>query len=105
MDHPIHIWKGSSGKEYTYWIYELPANLPARPGNFIFVKAEGAPWHPLYVGQAQDLSVRFDDHHEPIDRAISKATHIHVHSSSANEEERRREEDDLVRGFPQAQHG
>ena len=97
------VWKGASGKEYTFWIYELPANLRSgHDGNYIYCKVENNLWVPIYVGQG-DLGDRsdIDSHHQSPCLRIKGATHFHCHKN-ARLADRRAEEKDLLKNYPQA---
>mgnify|MGYP001565336527 CR=1 FL=1 len=89
-------WPGQSGRTYRYWIYELPPNLKAAPGNYIFAK-ESSPsrWTPVYAGETEDLSERFNDHHKMPCIKRNGATHIHAHLNDS-EDARLDEEADLI---------
>lgn len=91
-------WRGASGKSYKYWIHRLPPNFSPVPGNYIFAK-EVSPgkWKPIYIGQSDDLSERFDNHHKADCIARNGATHIHAHKNAAGETSRLAEEADLVK--------
>ena len=90
-------WPGQSGSEYKYWIYPIGTGFKEVPGNYIFAK-ETRPntWTPIYIGETGDLSERFDNHHKMPCIKRQGATHIHVHTSSANAAVRRTEETDLI---------
>jgi len=90
-------WDGKSGKTYKYWIYEIGYTFAQEPGNYIFAK-ETKPhtWSPIYIGQTDDLSERFDYHHKMPCIRRNKATHIHAHKSSTSEAVRQAEETDLI---------
>lgn len=92
------LWEGESGRKYKYWIYPLPPNFDAKPGNYIFAK-ETRPgyWAPIYIGQTSDLSERFEDHHAMPCAKRNGATHIHAHTTEGGESARLAEETDLVR--------
>ncbi len=91
------MWEGQSGKSYEYWIYRLPPNFDAKPGNYIFAR-EVSPgrFSPVYIGETNDLSQRFDNHHKAQCIEDKGATHIHAHVNSGGEALRRAEEADLV---------
>jgi hypothetical protein len=97
MSNETIIWEGRSGTEYKYWIHPLPPNFREVPGNYIFAK-ETKPdtFTAIYIGEAGDLSDRFDNHHAMPCIKREGATHIHVHTSSAGEQARRDEESDLI---------
>jgi len=95
-DTPTIHWLGQSGEKYKYWIYELPANLKAEAGNYVFAKeTKPGSWSPVYIGQTNDLSERFDDHHKMPCIKRNGATHIHAHLNS-DRQTRLDEESDLV---------
>ncbi len=73
-------WPGKSGKTYRYWIYKIGTPLKADGGNYIFTK-QTAPnrFFPIYIGQTEDLDIRFDNHHKKDCISRAGATHIHAH--------------------------
>ena len=93
---PAIDWKGKSGKTYRYWIYPLPPNFKAEPGNYIFAK-EPTPgrWTPIYIGQTENLNERFEDHHAMPCIKRNGATHINGHLNS-DKQARLNEESDLL---------
>ena len=91
------LWKGDSGKEYKYWLYDLDATHDAVPANYIFVKETKTNYYaPIYIGETEDISERFDYHHKIDCIKRNGATHIHAHKSSSDKETRCEEESDLI---------
>jgi hypothetical protein len=91
------LWDGKSGKEYKYWIYEIGHPMKAVPGNYCFAKETNPnTWTPIYFGETEDLSERFDHHHKIDCLRRNGSTHIHTHTSSAGKEVRCEEETDLI---------
>lgn len=93
---PTISWAGKSGKTYKYRIYKINTKFVKKPGNYVFAKETKPDWFsPLYIGQTQDLSSRFTDHHaqECLDR--NGVTHITVHVNEDGEQARLDEETDL----------
>ena len=92
------VWEGASGKEYKYWIYDIGyANFDSVPGNYIFAKEAPPKTHsPIYIGETEDISERFDYHHKIDCIKRNGATHIHAHKSSSAKETRCEEESDLI---------
>lgn len=90
-------WDGRSGRTYKYWIYKIGTTFEKAPGNYIFAK-ETKPntFRPIYIGETEDLSERFDDHHKMPCIKQEGATHIHVHKNTGGETARQAEEADLV---------
>ena len=85
-------WEGTSGKLYKYGIYTIGTELKAEAGNYIFAKkrpiGERAPlsreeWTPLYIGETEDLSTRFGNHHKKACTRKYGATHIYAHHNSS----------------------
>ena len=102
-DHEKCIWTGESGKEYTYYIWHLPADFkPHQDGNYIFSKKnDKGRWVPIYIGQG-DLADRVsDDHHQAACIKRKGATHVHVHLNP-KEEDRTDEESDLLANYTNA---
>ena len=92
----IH-WSGLSGRQYEYRIFPLGTNFKAVPGNYIFAKEISPGQHvPIYIGETEDLSERFDNHHKMPCIRLQGATHIHVHQNQGGGAARRLEERDLV---------
>jgi hypothetical protein len=102
-EHQTCDWIGASGKEYTYYIWALPAGIdPDQDGNYIFSKknSEGK-WTPIYIGEG-DLCTRISDSHHQAQCIKSKgATHVHVHRNSSGQN-RRDEEADLLARYTNA---
>ncbi len=96
MENTI-IWDGISGKEYKYWIFPIGTTMKALPGNYIFAQ-EITPgrFRPIYVGETEDLSVRFESHHKMTLILLRGASHVCTHSGSPIAEIRRAEERDII---------
>jgi len=92
-------WEGTSGKTYKYWIYDIGYdNFDAVPANYIFTKETEPQTHrPIYIGETEDISERFDNHHKIDCIKKNGATHIHAHKSSTSKETRCAEESDLIK--------
>jgi hypothetical protein len=101
-EHPTINWKGASGREYKYYIWELPANFdPNQDGNYIYSRLnENNRWVPIYIGQG-DLKDRTDNHHQATCIKRKGAAHIHVHLN-AREQDRLAEERDLLANYTNA---
>ena len=93
------IWEGSSGKKYKYWIYDIGHdNFDPVPANYIFAKETSPKIHKeIYIGETEDISERFDNHHKMPCIKQNGATHIHAHKSNIIKETRREEESDLLK--------
>ena len=94
---PTILWEGQSGEKYKYYIYRLDATHNAVPANYIFAK-ETRPsfWKPIYIGETEDISERFDYHHKIDCIRREGATPIYTHKSSEDKKVRCAEESDLV---------
>ena len=95
---PTIEWPGKSGQTYKYWIYKYGQhNFDAVAGNYCFAKETNPGyWSPIYFGETEDLSERFDYHHKIDCIKRNGATHIHAHKSSSDKKARCEEETDLV---------
>jgi len=91
------MWEGASGTEYKYWIYDIGYNnFDPVPANYIFAKETKPKTHsPIYIGETEDISERFNYHHKIDCIKRNGATHIHAHKSSDNKNVRVAEEQDL----------
>ena len=91
-------WEGISGKKYKYWIYDIGYDkFDPVPANYIFTKEPKPRTHePIYIGETEDISERFDYHHKIDCIRRNGATHIHAHKSNSDKEIRCLEESDLI---------
>lgn len=97
--HPQITWVGQDERKnkfvYTYWIY--PGNTAWNPvyGNYILAKFEHHQWVPVYIGETASLQVELRDGYQHVAEwpciKRSGATHIHVHTSSADPSARQAE--------------
>ncbi len=89
-------WKGQSGKQYVFTVYDKKQKFNQVDGNYIFAKQTLGTWFAVYIGEG-DLQSRTQDE-EHLKCAESKGfTHYHVHVNK-NEKERKAEESDLILG-------
>lgn len=64
------IFKGKSGKDYKFIVYSWDTNFKENYGGVYFItkrykNSSGNYSHErIYVGQSEDLSSRFDNHHK-----------------------------------------
>jgi len=94
---PTVLWRGFSRKEYRYWIYPIGTAFEKGPGNYVFAK-ETRPtfWAPVYVGETEDLSTRFDNHEKLPCIMHNNATHLHIHAGSSSKYVRMEEKADIT---------
>jgi hypothetical protein len=93
-------WIGKSRKTYEYYIFNLPPNLKAIPGNYIFTKQnDQGKWVPVYIGETKDLSERFNNHHKTTCINRKGATHLHAHINDQGLISRQTEEQDLLDNY------
>jgi hypothetical protein len=93
--------KGKSGSSYTFEVYKLNTDFKALGGLYLFTKADGTTHTHIYLGQTQDLSSRFTNHHK--EQCIDKhgGTHISVRVMNAEKERLAAEKDLLaIYNFP-----
>lgn len=93
------VWTGSSGTDYTYYVYSISTGFKPAACNYILARQVGPKWKPVYIGQTSDISERFDSHHKALCIQRAGATHIHVHTSADDESERKEEEQDLIANY------
>lgn len=91
------MWRGRSGREYRYSIYQIGANLEAGPGNYIFTE-ETTPgtFLPVYIGQSADLSERLDRLEVMPCIRRNRAVFIHVRLNDEGQKARIAEANDLI---------
>jgi len=79
--------------------------MPDKPGIYIYAKkTTSGEWSAIYVGEAQDIADRIEEHsllRNDADRCImaSKPTHIHVNIMTMHIDERQAEEKDLIKNY------
>lgn len=91
-------WEGQTGRRYRYWIYYIGTSFKKVPGNYIFAK-QNVPlpdFSPIYIGETEDLSERFENHPKMPCIKRNGATHIHVHINRDGKTFRKAEEGDLI---------
>lgn len=94
------VWTGLDGTHYAYKVFDLTVNWNDVPGNYIFVKHDGANWHPLYIGETENFSVRLGPQHEKWSAALRHGmTHVHAHTGSEHRVTRRDEERNLIASY------
>ena len=91
------IWFGKSRRLYEYDVFPVGTTFKAVPANYIFTR-ETSPgmYDPIYIGETEDLSERFDNHHKMPCIRREEATHIHVHKNDDGVMARRQEKRDLL---------
>ena len=97
------VWKGASGRSYTYYVYAMPAGLnDGQDGNYVYAKRLDGRWQPIYIGQG-DLGERTDinAHHQSRCLKTKGATHVHARKNGG-EADRLAEERDLLKAYPEA---
>lgn len=97
-------WTGVSGRQYTFHIVGLSADLePGARGNYIYAKLNrDNTWRPIHVGHG-DLSVRGSQC--PAEMQCIKrlgATHVHIRLTGGGEETRAAVARDLLARYSEA---
>src|SRR5690242_5217914 len=97
-------WTGVSGRQYTFHVVGLSADLePGARGNYIYAKRNpDNTWRAIHVGHG-DLSVRCSQC--PAEMQCIKrlgATHVHVRSTAGGEETRAAVARDLLARYAEA---
>ena len=94
---------GKSGTKYQFEIYEIGTSFSAIGGVYAFTKryekSDGNFSHgTIYIGETEDLSTRFDNHHKQgcIERENSNCISIHP---DENEESRLAKEKDILENY------
>ena len=93
-------WPGASGVTYSYTVFEWPKTFNTdKPGNFIFSRLVGGQWQAIYVGETDDLSKNYSEHHALSCIEAQGVTHIHAHFSERGQDERLFEKRDLIETY------
>ena len=72
VNTPSVVFKGKSGTDYTFWVYSRDTKFQEGCSGIYFVtrreQVDGGSFNHtrVYVGQTDDLSTRFDDHHKEL---------------------------------------
>jgi hypothetical protein len=90
-------WKGKSGTEYTFNVYQMDGKWNPVPGVYIFSVVENGYWQPIYIGQCVSFQERISSaHHKWSDALRRGATHVHAMHCDLGEAARRSIEADLL---------
>ena len=91
-------WTGQSRSRYIYFVYDIPMKPFDAPANYIFTRwdRKTQTWYPLYIGETDNLTQRFNNHEKWPCAQQHGVTHIHVHNKSTSQLDRRLEKDDLI---------
>jgi len=94
-------WRGGSGQQYTYSVYDLDF-VPAadQDGNYVFAKEIQNGWEAVYIGQG-DMKTRRAAHLNEGCVTRNGATHFHGHLNRT-ESAGLAEESDMLDGNPEA---
>ena len=89
-------WTGWSGRQYEYEVYRIGTTFPALPANYIFAKINANNrWEAVYAGETDNLSTRFQYHHQQACIDSHGTKHIHVRIHRGGGDARREEERDI----------
>ncbi len=75
-------WPTSDGQMHEFGVYTIDASWKKVGGVYIFTYADGQRWHPLYVGETEDFSVRLPAHERWQEAVRLGATHVHARSET-----------------------
>lgn len=90
--------KGLSGNAYAFKVYPWGTSFNSIGAVYTALKRNASNYTILYIGQTEDLSKRFDDHHKQLCFDRNGKTHIGVHVE-ASEARRFAKETDLIRNY------
>lgn len=90
--------KGASGNTYAFNVYPWGTPFKQIGAVYTVLKKSGTNYTILYIGQTEDLSERFDNHHKQACFDRNGKTHIGVHAEPS-ETKRFAKETDLVRNY------
>jgi excinuclease UvrABC nuclease subunit len=78
MDDEIITATGASGAKYSFYVYPWGTDLRQVGGVYMILRKESqnGNYDVLYVGQTNDLSERFDNHHKQPCFDRNRKTHI-----------------------------
>ncbi|MCK9390117.1 MAG: hypothetical protein M0Q01_00950 [Syntrophales bacterium] len=72
-------WPLGNGQTLEFTIYNPNTTTwNAVPGLYIFTYVTQGYWKPLYIGQANDFSIRIPSHERYAEAVRNGATHIHA---------------------------
>ena len=100
---------GISRKEYIFDLYtfddfsELRNAFLTRAGVYLFTRRrptnEGFTHDLVYLGETEDLSKRFDNHHKEKEIKANYANCIGIHAAPANDKQRKMIETDILAAY------
>jgi hypothetical protein len=80
---------------YNYGVFNVGTSFKNEAGNYMFAYQGYNGWHPVYIGQSNDLGQRLANHPKWLEAKKKGATHILAHLNSG-ESARMNEEADLI---------
>ena len=95
---------GSSGAQYSFKVYPWDTQFKAVGAVYLVLRKGNPNFDLLYVGQTEDLSSRFDDHHKQPCFDRKGRTHIAILVESS-EAQQLRIESDLVTKYQPSCNG
>ena len=79
-------WTGNSGSVYDFELYPISTDFNPIGACYIFTKRMNTgDWQDIYIGQTQDLSERFDNHHAMPCIRQNGATHICIYTAGMHD--------------------
>ncbi len=90
---------GLSGRQYNFGVYKYGTNF--KPIGVVYAvthRNSASEYDVIYIGQTEDLSDRFDNHHKESCFIRNNVNCICVHTES-NENQRLRIEQDLTHNY------
>ena len=93
-------WTDVSLNTYKFEVFDINTKFNPVSGIYIFcILNRNGNWHPLYIGEANDLSSRFQRHHKLPQAILMGATHFHILRFDGGEMSRKRIESDLIKNY------
>jgi hypothetical protein len=101
MTNTTVVFKGASGRQYTYYVNPKGTLFLDNPGNYCFGKHINGTITPLYFGECESLKGRnYDNKHERGPCADARGWNVTcAHTSSNSKSDRCAEETDLRRAY------
>ncbi|MEZ5529365.1 MAG: GIY-YIG nuclease family protein [Porticoccaceae bacterium] len=90
--------RGASEQTYPFNVYPWGTSFKPLGAVYTVLRLEGSKYTILYIGQTNNLSERFDNHHRKVCFDRNGKTHIGIHQE-ASEKQRFYKETDMVRNY------
>ncbi len=98
-DRPTITLTGKSKEKYKFWIFDMDYEFKAQPAVYVVTKCENDSHTIIYIGETEDLSERFDNHHKADCFKKKGANRLCAKKVEGGEDARTEMETDLIDAY------